>query len=280
MYKPQLHKQLTGVDVIKFIMAFGVVAIHVNTNSVAGGAKFPFIIQWIISLAVPFFFICSGYLIGQRATDTTKAESSGIFRSKSRALVRIFLSWLIIYLPVSISNYSFEHVPLKKAIFDYITSVLINGESPYAWPLWFIYSMAITFFILSFFRITKKNILCFFLSFLLITLFNAFDYDNAILKMYKILFHRSLQSGVFIMGGMLIQSSRYRIDKLAICIMLLISVALRYFNLPLSDLIGGIALFATGLKLTFSDFSRCIKLRQLSMWIYYTHMLVLYPLIL
>lgn len=62
------NRQFTGVDVTKFIMAFAVIAIHVSSGSVVG-IPFPEAMQWFNAIAVPFFFITSGYLLGRKLTE-------------------------------------------------------------------------------------------------------------------------------------------------------------------------------------------------------------------
>lgn len=209
--KIQLHNQLPGVDCTKFIMAFAVIAIHAQARSVGGGQQFPFIIQWFISLAVPFFFITSGYLLGHKLNVNSQLnDASTILKNRSLKLFRLYGLWLLIYIPVAAIFYYTQHISIINAIKNYTISVILNGESPYSWPLWFIYSMAISCFILSLFKFNNKNLIIAFAFFFIVTVFNSYDYNNMILKATKVITHRSLAGGVFIIAGIMIQ--QYKID--------------------------------------------------------------------
>lgn len=210
------YKQLDGIDLFKFLMAFCVIAIHVNSKSVTGGQKFPFAIQWLISLAVPFFFICSGYLLGRRVS-TEKRASALLLREKSLKLIKLFSYWLIVYLPIAVIYYYIERVGAFKAIGSYIMSVLLNGESPYAWPLWFIYSLAITFLILSFIRFSKKNIIIVFLLFLCVLVYNYYNYSGLCFKAIKLFTHRSLEGGGLCSRGDTLECMQGKDKELVYC---------------------------------------------------------------
>ena len=198
---PTNVRQLSGVDVVKFVMAFAVIAIHVEA---VASFDFPEIIQWFIALAVPFFFITSGYLLGRKLTDIPLiGEKRKFLSDRSCKLFRLFAYWLIIYLPISIYLYSLKDDPLWKDILSYIGSVIINGESRYAWPLWFIYSMAIVLFILSKALFRKNSLLVLTLVFILVNFVNSaaklgYAYsDIFVVKAFNILTARTL-GGVFI----------------------------------------------------------------------------------
>lgn len=275
--KVQLH-QLSGVDCTKFIMAFAVIAIHVQARTIGGGQQFPFIIQWFISLAVPFFFITSGYLLGYKLNDNSPQNAPSILlKNRSLQLFRLYGLWLLIYIPIAVIYYHTQHINIINAIKNYSLSVIINGESPYSWPLWFIYSMAISCFILSLFKPPKKNLIIAFCIFFIVTLFNSCDYNNIILKAIKVITHRSLAGGVFIVAGMLLQSYKIRLGFIGGGNLLLISALMKYFDIPIADLVGGIGVFAFALSVPLKPSKIYVQLRQLSMWIYYTHMLILFP---
>ena len=93
---------MRAADVIKLIMAFAVVAIHVR--AVYGDAHgYSPAFNWFIELAVPYFFIVSGYLIGNKLDRmATVDEKRAALRSRSGKCLRMFVLWLIIYLPIQI----------------------------------------------------------------------------------------------------------------------------------------------------------------------------------
>ena len=67
--KPSILQQrndYTGIDIFKFLMAFAVIAIHCRLDNIMGDRDWPHPIGFIIGMAVPFFFITSGFLIAQK----------------------------------------------------------------------------------------------------------------------------------------------------------------------------------------------------------------------
>ena len=54
-----------GVDLGRFVMALGVVLIHLEAMFYTDGYYGAFL-DWFIRLAVPFFFMASGYLVLRR----------------------------------------------------------------------------------------------------------------------------------------------------------------------------------------------------------------------
>lgn len=47
----------------------------------------------------------------------------------------------------------------------------------------------------------------------------------------------------------------------------------------MSDLVGGIGIFTLALAIPLKPSKSYVQLRQLSMWIYYTHMFILFPFV-
>lgn len=134
----------------KYIMAIAVIAIHVSIPSCCG-ISFPPICTWFNSLAVPFFFIVSGYLLARKIAliDSTDCKAD-IIRQRSFRIFRLFVLWTLIYFPLSVAVYVQNGTPLLKIITSTIISIFSRGEMVCAWPLWFLYSMALTTFAISF----------------------------------------------------------------------------------------------------------------------------------
>ena len=55
-----LQKRYNTIDVMKIIMAFNVVGIHTGTYF---DTNFPIEVNYVLDIAVPFFFVCSGFFI-------------------------------------------------------------------------------------------------------------------------------------------------------------------------------------------------------------------------
>lgn len=283
---PTGNRQLSGVDLVKFVMAFAVIAIHVSAKS-AVGINFPEVIQWFNALAVPFFFITSGYLLGRKLNDISPVDQKRKFlKSRSGKLFKIFIYWLVIYLPITIYIYSLRDYPLWKDILSYIRCVIINGESQYAWPLWFIYSMAIVCFILSKALFRKYSLLILTAAFIIVNFLNSavslgyISDSSQVTGAFNTLTHRTLGGGIYMLAGIVIYKYETVLRNYYAVIAIIIYSLVSYFlNLPFSALAGGISLFLFALLIKMSESETFLTLRKLSMWIYYIHMLVIFPYI-
>lgn len=145
-YKPTLNvlspgTQISGIDLGKYIMAIAVVAIHVDFCAVT---HFPQLIIWFINLAVPFFFVTSGFIMKREMTSKSRAEIKQYLKIRSRRILKLFSLWILIYLPISLIELFYFKPPLDKFLLTFFTNLLVNGEVAYAWPLWFLYSLLLT----------------------------------------------------------------------------------------------------------------------------------------
>lgn len=130
---------LPGVDFVKYIMAFAVVAIHFGACE-GKDFSYPKILQWFNAAAVPFFFLCSGFLLQRKlaAIDSSALRRTMILK-RVRKLFRLWVSWLILCLPMTI--YALRNDTLISALKAYVYQLAIYGWEFHAAPLWFLYSM-------------------------------------------------------------------------------------------------------------------------------------------
>jgi peptidoglycan/LPS O-acetylase OafA/YrhL len=152
------RKTYAGLDVWKFIMAFAVIVIHSQNQKYTFG-QYSECVTWFISLAVPFFFIVSGFLLAQKLeTIDNVGKKRAVLLTRSKQMCRLYTSWLIVYLPITIYLTLGNEMIWYKAIAAYISQILFYGQSAYAWQLWYIYSMAIVCSLLyKFFYKSKKS---------------------------------------------------------------------------------------------------------------------------
>lgn len=269
-------RDYTGIDIFKFIFSIAIVAVHVSVHSIAGGGL-PSMMHWLAYPGLPFFFIVSGFLVANKTATLQKdAEIRGFFRHRSFKLFRIYGYWLLIYLPITIYITIRDHCDIWKSLKGYVFGVLFDGQSEYAWPLWFIYSMAIVFLIFSFFRTRKLSIIVL----LFFAMAIVIEWCYRTLHIYEIeyvyrLTYRTLGGGLYITVGMFLY--RYPvfrgIKSALICICL--SIALFIYDLPFWELFGGFAFANLAIIIQLSPSKIYLRLRNLSMWIYFTHM---YPI--
>ena len=280
------YRNLDAVDVAKFVMAFAVIAIHAGC-AIFSRSSWPDAVEWFIRLAVPFFFITSGYLIARSSATLAPAEKCASLRRRSGRVMRLFCIWLLIYLPISAAfYYFFSHYNLQEAVADYAKSVVFGGESPLAWPLWYLYSLSIVLFLCSLACRSNKTQGLLFIFFLAVMLVNSIDTNlfqqglgRKALIGFDMLTARTLGGGVYVAAGMLLwRWQRLRGSALAGVLLLGASVGAFLLCPVVSPLLGGCGVFILASCTRLPESAVYQRLRALSMWIYYIHMIVLFPI--
>ena len=126
--KPNIDEQkYNSIDLFRFICAIFVVMIHVNPFGNANrNIIFKYldfgITQYLSRLAVPFFFITSGFFLYRK----TVYSSFSFNNSKKyiRRILKLYILWSIIYLPLTI----YDIVDSKNYLFsvaEYIHNVFL-----------------------------------------------------------------------------------------------------------------------------------------------------------
>lgn len=276
----------SGIDVMKFAMAICVIAIHTSPLDVIYGS-WPPAVEYIISLAVPFFYISSGVLLAKKLSIyKEQSERRQIILQRAGQIGRIFIYWLMIYLPIAIADYYDKGFTLVEAVTDYCVSVLISGESPYAWPLWFLYSMTIVLAIWGCLYKVRKVEYILLSIFLIVLAFNEMfgtiiprDSGGIVLKVLNMLTSRTICGGAYLMCGILLGRHSCRISWTSISALLLTGIILFLLEYPLYELLGGIAIFGLSMRINAVPHNLALSLRSQSMWIYYIHMYFIYTLL-
>lgn len=276
-----------GVDVAKFVMSFAVIAIHAPEYLWPDERQYPFAIDWFIRLAVPFFFIISGFLTQSKLMDLDSIASKRTYlKARFIKLIRIWIIWCLIYLPLSLWGYSHEAGPMFNRISNALYDIFFSGHMIYAQPLWFIYSMAFIMGTWQLFLKFSDKLIYMTLSFLVLTgivhytrlsEINGFKYFNDIATWV-------LGGGLPIMGGALLQSflngnhhnNQFNISLGCLSIILFVlSLSLKFLNLPFWPFCGGMVIAIVSILFNPKFNSDTQELRDESMWIYYLHMYVI-----
>ncbi len=151
------RKQYNSIDLFKLIFSFAVIAIHTE----------PFhncTIEWIVrinkvvtGLAVPFFFISAGFLLGNKLSlDYEKVEKDVLILKKYlKRILKMYLIWMLIYMPLAISHYSLSGYTFIKGLAYYVNGLIFVGEQYNNWVLW--YLLSTVYVILLLLIIIKKN---------------------------------------------------------------------------------------------------------------------------
>ena len=135
------------LDLMKLLMAFFVVEIHTRPLRDVPAAEF--IVEGIEVLAVPFFFIASAFLCfrGLSGEDFATAESRGAVRVRKTTgkLLRLYLTWTVLFLPVTVFGDVLRGKDLLGSIVSFIKGTLFVGENFCSWPLWYLLASVVAF---------------------------------------------------------------------------------------------------------------------------------------
>lgn len=93
-----------GIDVAKLLMAFVVVEIHARPFGLLDGLVGALLVT-VENVAVPFFFIASGFLCFRGLSENDivgrDAPKAGRARRTALRLLRLYATWLLLFVPVS-----------------------------------------------------------------------------------------------------------------------------------------------------------------------------------
>lgn len=138
----QLNKTYPSFDLVKWLMAICVIAIHTHPLERINNSIILSIYNFIVDLAVPFFFIVSGFLLFSKMEER---YNSLINRAKIRKylfrMLKLYIVWNIIYFPISVFGFMRDCEGVIKSVILYIRNLLIVGANYYSWPLWYLLSL-------------------------------------------------------------------------------------------------------------------------------------------
>lgn len=119
-------KYYNGIDVARVIAAFLVVCVHTDplmTYSTTGNY---FLVSVLARLAVPFFFVVSGFFFGKKLhVDKPFGSDLQMLFSILKRLLTIYIAWMLIYLPLQFlawvrsgESWTYWLSFLQKSIFE------------------------------------------------------------------------------------------------------------------------------------------------------------------
>lgn len=137
-----------GIDVMKFLMAFIVVAIHTTTSNLLG----------LRDIAVPFFFVASGFFLFKKL-DLCTPEEEVVYQKKwLLRVLRIYLVWTVIYMPFTIYGLLQDGHPFLTSAAIFFRNFIFIGENYLSWQLWYLLGMIWAGCIVFIFRKLKVSV--------------------------------------------------------------------------------------------------------------------------
>lgn len=142
-----------GIDLFKLIMSICVVAIHTHPLNGCENKTIQLVYHNIVSLAVPFFFIASGFLLSSKMEENSSLEKSSIVvKSYLKRMIRLYIFWMAVYFPLDVFGMLMDGYSAAAAIKRYIRDYVFVGAGFYSWSLWYllstIYAVCLIFLIM------------------------------------------------------------------------------------------------------------------------------------
>lgn len=269
-----------GIDAVKFLMSLCVVLIHVI--SLSKGWSPTKVIEYVISLAVPFFFVSSGFLLQNKIEKIGDHEGYPAIKKYVFRIWKMYFCWIAIYIPLCIWGFRFDenHTIIEYGIIQ-IRSFLFMGEIKYSWPTWYLYSLgfaAVFFMLAKKYRMPLKLILiCGLLGVSCQYIYTHFSLA-ATTKFACASLSRILTGAGYLMIGVFLRKRIDCIKPLYVICAYVISIGLFATNMPFGDFIGSFAIFGTAFLMKIKCNDRIAEgMRGESLWIFLIHMYVLTP---
>lgn len=147
-----LDGPIPGLDIAKFACAAIVVAIHTKPLSWMGPGLAQGVVEAVECVAVPFFFVTSSFLCF-RGVDLSEFAgpsgrgSAGARRARAtiRKLLRLYVVWSLVYLPVTILGFVLSGTRWQVALLAFARGFLLVGENFCSWPLWYLLASVTAF---------------------------------------------------------------------------------------------------------------------------------------
>lgn len=282
----------TGLDIGKLFMAFCVVLIHTNA---AYSNSLPFVIEWVIRQAVPYFFICSGFFLAMKTESKglTQQEKYELCVKYGKKAFKLYILWNIIYLPVVLDFFINNGRSFYLDIISYIRAFIFVGGQQNCGHLWYIHALLVLFIIIGFgykHGISLKFMwICFIILLvagnLLSTIHNG---ESSFYLLYKTVFvttqNALFRGGYFFTGMMLYKYRNVFTTKnifLSLSIVVInLAVSLNIFERLsiVGALFGGISFFIIFWACGSINLSQSNQIRFHSTIIYFSHMLIVFAL--
>lgn len=126
--------QYAAIDIARYVSALLVVAIHVYPFADLSETFNTYFIAIICRLAVPFFFVISGYFFFRKLKKDDYEGNLDKLKAYLWRIGKIYLIWTVIYLPYTIWNYVSAGLSWQSLL-SWIRDFFLNGSYYHLWFL-------------------------------------------------------------------------------------------------------------------------------------------------
>lgn len=264
-----------AVDLAKFLMSLCVVYAHISFLRDSNPAVNEVIVKYLVRLTVPFFFIATSFFLFRK----TENDKQGYDRIKRYVMkfFRLYCLWTLVYIPAIVVDKVIKYP--YGGIFDGLKYAIIEIFKGASYTqLWFLAALFIGTTVTALCmkaRLKPITIVCFALVIYLTGIY---------LQNYYGLFF----SFIYIALGLVFAKKRIVLDfniALAGFLVSMVSGYLEIFVFPVNQMVENGEMWFSLIPVSFflfymivhielKDRTLYVKLRELSMMLYYTHMLV------
>ena len=149
-----------GIDMARFAFAIIIVLFHCSHIFDEG-----FLLQhldfvlfsYLERFVVPFFFICAGFFLYRDAGP----DSFSMTKQKQYLLriLRLYLIWTVIYLPLSVSAFRYDEKGIGNAVMIYLRDTVLTGSYYHLWFLPALIMAVALIAILTKYRVSPNTVL-------------------------------------------------------------------------------------------------------------------------
>lgn len=281
-------KEFSYVDYMKLLMACFVIGIHTRLSSSCVNTTAIEIVDLLFSIAVPYFFICSGFFL---FGNNKRADIRHRMIRYVKGITSMYIIWTLIYLPFTIYSYYADGLNLRQGILAFIRGFLFIGEHSYSWPLWYLLALIIAVALIYGMRqLHFKPLIIGIVGFVMFLLGHYINYlhtngldfmeTKRIVDLYFKIFQNT-RNGLFIgllyvsLGLIIAHFGKIKNPIVNICL-IIIGGCLAYQRFLIGMPLLVFALFSLTLSESKSS-EGAVTCRKISTIFYFTHMLLIAP---
>lgn len=128
-------QEYNAIDLAKFICAILVVSVHVAPFGLTDNETLQLlnygIQQWLARIAVPFFFISSGFLLYHKSSlNNFSLDRTKLYVVK---LIKLYVIWTLIYFPFKIKSILMNERGIIYGVFTYCRDIVFVGSYMQLW---------------------------------------------------------------------------------------------------------------------------------------------------
>lgn len=293
------NKNYNSLDFIKWIMAIVVIAIHTHPLENFHCGIILRIYDKLIPIAVPFFFMCSGFLLFNKVKLPIEKKDESAIRIKNYIyhIAKYYLIWTLIFLPLTIYEYFTNDHKFLIDIFLFLRGFFLIGSHLNSWALWYLLSLLYSLILIYICLLKKKTIkFIVILTFILFVLGNFLThliliknnlpvFTTKFINIYVNLFAdcRLLLNPIYVAVRIALAEhkgflSKFKNNTLIIALILFFVFNLflpnNSFSSNIINLIVSTLVFIITLNLNFKDSQIWYKFRKSSTVIFFSHLLI------